>query len=127
MRYLDLTASYRFIHDSPWDLYVIGGPGLYYRRVEVLKAQGTNAIPICDPWLGACFPGAVPAESVLGRRTTTNFGASAGLGLDLRVVEPVQVFLEARYHFITGPQFEAAGVSRRAIGHYVPVMLGIRF
>ncbi len=34
--------------DSPVRFYVTGGPGMYYRKVEITEYEGNGVI--CDPW-----------------------------------------------------------------------------
>jgi hypothetical protein len=70
---------------------------------------------------------------VVGSRSTTDIGFNLGGGVTLG-----NFFVEARYHFARGPEFDVPGgiptprgvttAGRfRANGHYLPITAGFRF
>lgn len=128
MQYGALNAVVDLLPRNRFGIYLIGGPGLYYRKVEVTQFAGVAAVPYCDPWLLYCTASAVPVSEVLGSRSTTDFGLNAGLGLTVRIYGDLRLYLEGRYHYIFGPEFTGeSGVSDRADGQYVPLMFGLRY
>ncbi|NPC78306.1 outer membrane beta-barrel protein [Pyxidicoccus fallax] len=123
-----INAVVNLLPKSPIGIYLIGGPGLYYRRVAVSQLAGVAAVPYCDPWLYYCSTQVVPVEEILGARSSTDFGLNAGAGITLSIVGDLRLYVEGRYHYIFGPEFtDAGGTSRRADGQYVPVMFGLRY
>jgi opacity protein-like surface antigen len=126
MQYGDLNALYNVLPAHPIGVYVLGGPGVYHRRVEITQFAGVGVAPYCDPWLFVCYSTPVAVEQVLGLRSRTDFGLNAGVGLSLRLFEgPLQLYAEARYHYIFGTA-NVAGISRKVDGQYVPIVFGIR-
>ncbi|MFP2909573.1 outer membrane beta-barrel protein [Pyxidicoccus sp. 3LFB2] len=123
-----LNAVVNVLPRSRLGLYLIGGPGLYYRKVEVSQFAGVAAVPYCDPWLLYCTTDVVPVSEVLGSRSTTDWGLNAGAGLTFSLFGDLRLYAEARYHYIFGPEFTAQdGSSRNANGQYVPIMFGLRY
>lgn len=102
--------------------YVLGGPGLYFRAVEITRLD-TFVTSFCDPWLFVCFTGPVQVEQVIGSRDATDWGLQGGIGLSFRAGDRARLFLEARYHYIFGDEFEG----RAANGQYIPITLGVEF
>jgi opacity protein-like surface antigen len=127
MQYGTLDVVFNGVRSGPLTAYVLGGGGVYYRRVELTSFVGTAVVPVCDPYLFYCFADAVPVEGVLGSRSSTDFGLNGGIGLSLRVASGLKLYLEGRYHYIFGPEFTEGGEGGRANGEYIPVMLGLRF
>lgn len=128
MQYGSLNFVLRTPGQRALGFYLLGGGGLYYRRVQITQFEGTAVLPVCDPWLYYCYPSAVGVEQVLGTRSSTDWGLNGGAGITLRLGYAVKLFLEGRYHYIFGPEFTDAGGQRRnANGQYVPVMFGLRF
>jgi hypothetical protein len=64
-------------------------------------------------------------ETILGSRSSTDWGLNGGAGFSVRVASGLRVYAEGRYHYMFGP--EIAGSSENANGQYVPVMFGLRF
>jgi opacity protein-like surface antigen len=110
-------------------VFVIGGPGIYTRKVS-LTTPGTGLLPgICNPALLVCFPPVeVPVEDVKGARRTTDFGYNVGVGVDIRPGDAIVIFVEARYQSMRGPEFKLAdGTTQQSRGQYVPITIGLRF
>lgn len=102
--------------------HVLGGPGLYFRTVEITRLD-TFVTSFCDPWLFVCFTGPVTVDQVIGSRDATDWGLQGGIGLSFKASEGVRLFLEARYHYIFGDEFDG----RAANGQYIPITLGVEF
>jgi len=110
-------------------VYVLGGPGVYSRRVS-LSTPGTGTLPgFCDPYSFVCYPPIeVPVEDVKGANRTTDIGFNVGGGLAIRPGGGIVVLVEARYHYMSGPAFTLPdGTTQQAKGHYVPITVGLRF
>lgn len=103
--------------------YLVGGPALYFRAVEITRFDGTSVATVCDPWLLTCFTDIVPIETVIGSRDATDWGFQGGAGVSFRVTEGARLFLEARYHYVFGDDFGG----RKANGQYIPITLGVEF
>ena len=128
MQYWDLNVVARPARSKRFGFYVIAGPGIYRRMAQVTKVEGVGVGTYCDPWLYFCYPSAVPIEDVLADRHSTDFGVNAGLGAYLVLSPPLRLYLEARYHYIWGPDFHTAGgKTRSADGQYLPITFGIAF
>ncbi|XXF77448.1 outer membrane beta-barrel protein [Myxococcaceae bacterium GXIMD 01537] len=127
LRMGNISALVRVVRLGDFSAYLVGGPGLYYRRVDLSKVQGVSFSAFCDPLLFFCFSQPVPVEETLRSKSITNFGLGGGVGVTWRYAGPLQVYLEARYHYIFGPTFETPTGPRKADGQYLPVVLGVRF
>ncbi len=125
MQYGTLDVVGNLVRSGPFTAYVLGGGGLYYRRVEITEFVGTAVVPVCDPWLYYCFTDAVSVENVLGSRSSTDWGLNGGVGFSVRVAGGLKLYAEGRYHYIFGP--EIINSSEKANGEYIPIMFGLRF
>ncbi len=111
--------------------YIVAGPGMYYRKVEITEYVGTGVI--CDPWYYVC--GAYPVEAVLGSRGGWDFGFNFGGGVGFALGDSGEFYIETRYHYVMGPgdRVGHAAAGRRpgtggsANGQYVPLTFGFRF
>ena len=69
----------------------------------------------CSPWWYYCVPGGfVPVDSVVGDRSSTDFGMVFGAGVNIAASDAASVYLEFRYHYIWGPEInpsEAASLT----------------
>ena len=109
-------------------LYLIGGGGLYYRYANVTRVTGTTVAPYCDPWLYYCSAVPVSTQSIIGSRSTWDWGLDAGAGVTFAIAPPLKLYLEARYHYVWGPSFtDSNGAKRHADGQFLPIILGVRF
>jgi hypothetical protein len=128
LQYFNLNLVLHPVHSGAVGFYLIAGGGYYYRRVDVTQVQGTAVAPYCDPWLLYCSAVPVSVSSVIGSRTSWDWGADAGLGLTFGAPTHVQFYMEARYHYIWGPDFVGpTGQHTAANGQFVPIVLGARF
>lgn len=127
MQYGDLNVIYDVLPARPFGIYVMGGGGIYHRRVEITEFAGVSVVPYCDPWLYICYSTPVAVEEVIGSRSKTDFGLNAGLGVSLRLFgSPFRLYLEGRYHYIFGGDIDLPAGTRNADGQYIPVIFGLR-
>jgi len=127
MQYGDLNVVYNVVRPRPFGVYVLGGPGIYHRRVEITQFAGVGVVPYCDPWLYICYSTAVPVDQVLGSRSKTDFGLNAGLGVSLRLFGgPLRLYAEGRYHYIFGGSIDTPEGPRNVNGQYIPIIFGLR-
>ncbi|MBJ6763060.1 outer membrane beta-barrel protein [Myxococcaceae bacterium JPH2] len=128
MQYGALDAVVDVMHARPVGVYAIGGPGIYYRQVQLNRVDGVGLVPFCDPWLLVCSAEPVAVTQVVGSRSSTDFGLNGGVGVTLRIYGPLRLYVEGRYHYIFGPKFTAQdGSTKRANGEYIPIMFGLRY
>jgi hypothetical protein len=106
---------------GPVRLYMLAGVGLY-RRSVTLTTSGTGLVTVCDPWWFVCDLQPVPAERVVGSRSTTDVGVNVGAGVTVRML-----FAEIRYHYIWGPTFSTPSGTQKATGKFLPLTVGVNF
>jgi hypothetical protein len=117
---------------TPWQtgkssVYVLGGAGVYYRSVYV-TTPATGLVTICRPDWFICFPTAVTVDEIVASRNTTDPGVSFGGGFTYRLSTLASVFVEARYHFVWGPEFQnSSGATETANAQFFPITFGFRF
>lgn len=127
MQYGNLNAVFNVLPARPIGVYVLGGPGIYHRRVQITEFAGVGFVPYCDPWLFFCYAEPVAIEEVLRERSRMDFGLNAGAGVSLRLFGgPLRLYLEGRYHYIFGGTIDVLGGNRRANGQYLPIVFGVR-
>jgi opacity protein-like surface antigen len=113
--------------------YLIGGPGTYYRKVEITEYVGNGVV--CDPWYYVC--GTYPIEDVIGSRGGWDFGFNVGGGVGFGLGESSEFFVEMRYHHVWGPEINSATPLPASVegtstggstnGSYYPLTFGFRF
>jgi opacity protein-like surface antigen len=117
---------------TPWQsekasVYVLGGAGVYYRSVYV-TTPATGLVTVCRPDWFICFPTAVTVDEIVASRSTTDPGVSVGGGFTYRLSDLASFFVEARYHYVWGPEFQnASGGTEKASAQFFPVTFGFRF
>jgi opacity protein-like surface antigen len=129
MQYVDFNVVFRPKTEGKVTGYVVAGPGVYYRPVQV-TTPGVGYVPgYCDPYWYVCYPGGVvPVDYIIGERSTTDFGINFGGGVNFAIGEHAKVYAEARYHYMWGPEVKFAGQSYgKANGQFLPLTFGIRF
>jgi hypothetical protein len=117
--------------DSKVRLYVMGGPGAYYRSVDITEYIGTGIV--CDPWLYLC--GAYPVTGIVGSRGGWDFGGNVGGGIAFKMGDGGAEFtIESRYHFVKGPDITVPAnlpnppnPVKSSNGYYTPLTFGFRF
>lgn len=91
--------------------YVLGGPGLYNRQLE-LSEPATAPLPRDEPWAGV-RAGWTPQATL----STTRAGVNAGIGWEKPMARGY-FFVEVRYHRI---------FTRGLPTEFIPVLFGTRF
>jgi hypothetical protein len=129
---LDFNIVYNLTPaDSKVRIYIVGGPGAYYRSVDITEYIGNGVI--CDPWLYLC--GVYPVTGVVASRGGWDFGGNIGGGVGFKLGDSgSEFFIESRYHFIKGPEITVPAnlpnpppAGRNANGYYTPLTFGFRF
>jgi opacity protein-like surface antigen len=110
--------------------YLVAGMGVYHRPAK-LTTPGVGYVPgYCNPWYYICYPGGwVPVENIIGERSSTDFGMDVGGGVNFQVGETASIYVEARYHYIWGPEVTDPRDNsiKKANGQFLPITFGIRF
>lgn len=108
---------------------LLGGPALCHRKTAVTELTDyAPGPPVCDPWLGVCAPGPVPAEGILGSRSSTDPGFAVAVDVDVPVGGRFAVFFEARWRYVHGDEMGLPGqAGRRSSASYFPLTVGLRF
>jgi opacity protein-like surface antigen len=108
--------------------YIIGGPGAYYRKINISQYAGTGVAPYCDPYFFYCYAVPVTYTNVIGSRDEWDWGLNAGLGIQYGFPggEP-HLFIEGRYHYIFGHSYDTPSGSKSSSAGYVPLVLGLRW
>jgi hypothetical protein len=113
--------------------YLIGGPGMYNRKVEITEYVGNGVV--CDPYYYVC--GTYPVVDVIGSRGGWDFGFNVGGGVGFGIGESSEFFVEMRYHHVLGPEITSAtplpstgataSTGGSTNGSYYPLTFGFRF
>lgn len=128
LQWSTLDASYELLPpDKIISVRILAGPAIYWRRVSIEEISGVELVTFCSPYTFFCFPSPTPTTTVLGSRSSSDFGFNAGLKLGVSLGYPTQLYLESRFHFIYGPQVETESGTRRANGYFLPVILGFNY
>jgi hypothetical protein len=103
--------------------YLLAGPGVYWRKVQ-LTTPSVGFITVCDPYWYVCFPTAVSTDTIVGDRTSTDFGVNFGGGVNFGAF-----YVEARYHYVWGNdvQTPGGGQTYSTNASYLPITFGFRF
>jgi opacity protein-like surface antigen len=117
--------------------YGIGGLGIYHRTVEI-TSPSVGYTTYCDPYWYVCYPTLVEVDRIIGDRSSNDFGINIGGGLTFG--HEGKFFVEARYHYVWGPDITPANGSTSAIdptgtrledfssnGQYFPLTFGFRW
>jgi len=104
--------------ESPVDVYVTGGGGIYHRTIEFTQ-PGLATVTAFDPWFGF-YPATVATNQVIGSYGLYKPGVNAGAGIAFRLGSShAKVFAEARYHHM----FTSGSIDNS----FIPVTFGIRW
>ena len=113
--------------DSPVRGYIIVGPGMYYRSVDITEYVGTGVI--CDPYYYIC--GSYPVSAIIGSRNSWDFGFNVGGGIGIKIGDEAEFYIESRYHYVAGNEVKSNIVTGdqggKTTGNYLPLTFGFRF
>jgi opacity protein-like surface antigen len=130
MQFFDVNLIVKAPTQSAAKPYFLFGGGVYYRPIKV-TTPGVGYVPgYCDPWWYVCYPGGfVPVENIVGERSSTDFGMNFGGGVNVALGESASFYVEARYHYIWGPEVSnpLTDESQKANGQFFPITFGFRF
>lgn len=104
--------------------YLVAGPGIYNRKIQ-LTTPSVGFITVCDPYWLICYPTAVSTDTIVGDRSSTDFGVNVGGGVNFGAF-----YVEARYHYVWGPEVTpvgGGGQSYSTNASYFPITFGFRF
>jgi hypothetical protein len=121
--------------DRPIGGYVLGGLGIYHRIIQ-LTSPSVGYTTICDPYWLVCYPTAVAIDTIIGDRSSNDFGIDVGGGVTFG--HEVKLYIESRYHYVWGPEIRptvnplANGTTTCSSGcttnaAYFPLTIGLRF
>jgi opacity protein-like surface antigen len=129
MHGLEAGVRWTLTPEGPAPIYLLGGLGLYRQETAITAIRDYVPGPsICNPWLQVCAVGPVPADEILGSRTSTDPGLNLGAGVEVPIRGRVRFVFEVRWRLVRGDAFGLPGQgTSRAWGNYFPVTLAVRF
>jgi hypothetical protein len=113
--------------------YVKGGVGIFHRIVQ-LTSPSVGYITVCDPYWYVCYPTAAQINTIIGDRSSNDFGIDIGGGITFG--HEAKFYVETRYHYVWGPTVNPpAGIAvptgstyaTSSNASYLPLVFGIRF
>jgi len=123
-----LSTDVVFRPASKPGLYLVAGPGIYHRTVS-LSTPSVGFVSVCDPYWFVCFPTPVAVDTVIGDRSSTDFGLNGGGGYSFKVSDSARLYVEARYLYVWGPDVTGPTGQKtaNANGQFLPISFGIRW
>jgi hypothetical protein len=117
---------------APVGGYVLGGGGYYHRLVQ-LTTPSVGYTTICDPYWYVCYPTLVSVDTIIGDRSSDDFGINIGGGITFGA--DGKFYVEARYHYVWGPKVEPQTVGGSVVcpnecstnAQYIPITFGFRW
>lgn len=127
---LTFNGVYKAKTDGVVGGYGLAGLGWYHRTVQV-TSPSVGYTTYCDPYWYICYPVLVPVDTIIGDRSSNDFGINVGGGITFG--RSAKFYIEARYHYVWGPTItrpaepgrEAEELSTNA--GYFPITFGIRW
>jgi len=121
--------------DMPLGGYALGGGGIYHRIVQV-TSPSVGYTTFCDPYWYVCYPTLVSVDTILGDRSSNDFGINFGGGIHFG--HEAKFYIESRFHYVWGKTIEpvttaggattqvcSGGCSTNAT--YYPLTFGVRW
>jgi len=116
---------------------LVGGYGVagfgYYHRIIQVTSPSVGYATYCDPYWYVCYPTLVSIDTIIGDRSSNDFGINFGGAITFG--HEAKFYVEARYHYVWGPKIgptinpltgaSAEGQSTNA--GYLPVTFGVRW
>ena len=129
LQHLDLDLRLTLDPGGQALFYVLAGPSLVRRRVEITDVAGYQpAQAPCDPWLMVCEAAGAPLQRVVGSRGGTDAGLNAGGGIEVPLAGSLRFFVESRWLLVHGRDYRLPGTApRRSTAVYLPLTFGLRF
>jgi opacity protein-like surface antigen len=128
MHLLSLDATWTRTASRGARFYVMAGPTLFRRRVQLFGTGPYGPIRACEAQWLRCPSQGIPFGDFVGIAESADIGFNVGAGVALHTGLTALVTIEARYYYVNGPSFHAAdGHTASASAHFVPVTLGLRF
>jgi opacity protein-like surface antigen len=120
--------------DRPIGGYVLGGGGIYHRIVQ-LTSPSVGYATVCDPYWYVCYPGLVAIDTIIGDRSSNDFGINFGGGITFG--HDAKFYVESRYHYVWGQKVTPAVATPTATSAcssgcstnagYFPLTFGLRW
>jgi hypothetical protein len=112
--------------------YVLSGLGIYHRTLQ-LTSPSVGYTTFCDPYWYVCYPTLVSVDTIIGDRSSNDFGVDFGGGITFG--HEAKFYIESRYHYVWGPTITpaASGSSTTcstgcsANASYFPLTFGVRW
>ena len=85
--------------------YALGGGGIYHRLVQI-TTPSVGYTTFCDPYWYVCYPTLVSVDTIIGDRSSNDFGINFGGGLTFG--REAKFYIESRIHYVWGRKIEPA-------------------
>ena len=110
----------------PIGVYALGGGGIYHRLIQ-LTTPSIGYTSVCDPYWFICYPTLVPVDTIIGDRSSNDFGVNFGAGVTFG--GNAKFYVESRYHYVWGPKVTNPVTSQEASTNagYFPLTFGVRW
>src|SRR5262245_9392935 len=86
--------------EHPIGGYGIAGGGIYHRIVQ-RTSPSVGYATFCDPYWYVCYPTAVAVDTIIGDRSSNDFGINFGGGVTFG--REGKFYVESRFHYVWGP------------------------
>jgi opacity protein-like surface antigen len=110
----------------PIGVYTLGGGGIYHRLIQ-LTTPSIGFASVCDPYWFICYPTLVPVDTIIGDRSSNDFGINFGAGVTFG--GNAKFYVESRYHYVWGPKVANPVTSQEVSTNagYFPLTFGVRW
>ena len=102
------------------------GGGIYHRLIQ-LTTPSIGYTSVCSPYWFVCYPTLVPVDTIIGDRSSNDFGINFGGGVTFG--GNAKFYIESRYHYVWGPKVTNPVTSQQASTNagYFPLTFGVRW
>lgn len=128
------VGTFNVVYKAPSNDSIVGGYGLaglgIYHRTVQLTSPSVGYTTYCDPYWYVCYPALVEVDTIIGDRSSNDFGINFGGGVTFG--RDVKFYVEARYHYVWGPEVNTpTGVTPaqtyKTNAGYLPITFGVRW
>jgi Outer membrane protein beta-barrel domain len=91
--------------EHPIGGYALGGGGIYHRIVQ-LTSPSVGYATFCDPYWYVCYPTLVSVDTIIGDRSSNDFGVNFGGGVTFG--REGKFYVESRLHYVWGQKITNA-------------------